>query len=112
MRGLIINADVSSVNLHRRRMKKIVDKPRKLEQTLDRQLLGPRRCDTRGWRVPIGPFTPNGNAAASRFAQDQRLAPAHTPRFKDGESLTTQGMEGVPNLSPSQRLVGNLGSSR
>jgi hypothetical protein len=31
MRGLMINADYSSVNLHRRRMAEIVDQLRKLE---------------------------------------------------------------------------------
>ena len=40
-----------------------------------------RRC------VPIGPLTPNGNAAASGFAQDQRLGPADTPGLKDEENV-------------------------
>ena len=73
--------------------------------------MGRHRRVTRRCRVPIGPFAPNSNAAASRFTQYQRLGPADTPGFKDGETLPFQGMEGMSNLSPSQRLVGNLGSS-
>jgi hypothetical protein len=93
-------------------MSKILDELRKLEQKLDRQLLGPRRCNTRGCRVPIRPFTPNSKAAANGFAQDQRLGAADTPGFKDREALPFQRVEGMSNLSPSQRLVGYLGSSR
>jgi hypothetical protein len=112
MRGLIINADHSSVNLRRRWMTEVVNELRKFEQKLEGQLLGRPRRDTRRCRVPIGPLAPNGKAAASGFTQDQRLGPADTPGFEDGETLPSQGMEGMSNLSPSQRFIGNLGSSR
>ena len=92
-------------------MTEIVDKLRKFEQGLEGKLLGRHRRATRRCRIPISPLTSNSNAPASRFAQDQRLGPADTPGFEDGETLPSQGMEGMSNLSPSQRLVGNLGSS-
>ena len=93
-------------------MTEIVDKLRKFEQGLEGKLLGRHRRATRRCRIPISPFTSNSNAPASRFAQDQRLDAADTPGLKDRETLAFQGMEGVADLSPSQRLVGNLGSSR
>ncbi len=67
---------------------------------------------TRRCRVPIGPFTPDGNAAASGFAQDQRLGPADTSGFKDQETVAFERVERVSNFCPPQRLVANLGSSR
>lgn len=70
-----------------------------------------RMGSTRRCRVPIGPFTPNGNAAARRFAQDQRLGPADTPGFKDQETLAFERVERVSNFCPSQRLVANLGET-
>lgn len=93
-------------------MTEIVDELRKLKQGLDSKLMGRHLRLTRRCHIPISPFTPNCNAAASGFAQDQRLGPADTPGFKDGETLPFQGVKGMTDFSPSQRLVGNLGSSR
>ena len=92
-------------------MAQVVDQLRKFEQRLENKLTGRHRKGTRRCRVPIGPLAPNSNAAASRFTQDQRLGPADTPSFEDGETLPSQGVEGMSNLSPSQGLVGNLCSS-
>jgi hypothetical protein len=93
-------------------MAQVVDELRKLEQTLENKLTGRHRIgSTRRCRVPISPFTPNGNAAASRFTQDQCLGSAYTPGLKDGETLAFQRVEWMLNFCPSQRLVGNLGSS-
>jgi hypothetical protein len=94
-------------------MAEVVDQLRKLKERLESKLAGRYRSSgTRRCRVPIGPFTPNGNAAALGFAQDQRLGPADTAGFKDRETLAFQGVERVSNFCPSQRLIGNLGSSR
>ncbi len=86
-------------------MTQIVNEFRKLEQRLEREQArrhrGRRRCC-----VPIGPLAPNSNAAASRFTQDQRLGLADTSGFQNGETLPSEGMIGMSNLSPSQRLVG------
>jgi hypothetical protein len=94
-------------------MAEVVDQLRKLKERLESKLTGRHRNGgTRCCRVPIGPFTPNGNAASRRFAQDQRFAPADTPGFKDRETLAFQRVERMSNFCPSQRLIGNLGSSR
>ena len=75
-------------------MAEVVDQLRKLKERLESKLTGRHRSSTtRCCRVPIGPFTPNGNAAASRFAQDQRLVAADTPGFKDRETLAFQRVE-------------------
>ena len=93
-------------------MAEVVDQLRKLEQRLENKLTGRHCKGTRRCRVPIGPLAPNSNAAARRFAQDQRLGAADTPGFKDRETLAFQWMERMSNFRPSQRPVGNLGSSR
>jgi hypothetical protein len=93
-------------------MAQVIDQLRKLEQRLENKLTRRHRKRTRRCRVPIGPLAPNSNAAASGFTQDQRLGPADTPGFKDGETLAFQRVEWMSNFRPSQRLVGNLGSSR
>jgi hypothetical protein len=93
-------------------MAEVVDQLRKLKEGLESELARWHRGGTHFCRVPIGPFTPNGNAAARRFAQDQRLCPANTPGFKDRETLAFQRVERMSNFCPSQRLIGNLGSSR
>ncbi len=92
-------------------MTEIVDELRKLEERLDCQLLRRLGRVSRRCHIPISPLTPHSDAAASRFTQDERLGPADTPGFKDGETLPSQGMEGMSNLSPSQRVVGYRGSS-
>jgi hypothetical protein len=66
-----------------------------------------RRC-----RIPIGPLASNGDAAPCRLAKDQRLGRTDTPGFEDGKALPSKRVKGMAHLSPSQRLVGNLGSSR
>ena len=68
-------------------MTEIVDEFRKLEQKLKGKLLGRIACITRGCRIPISPFTSNGDAAASGVTQNQRLGPPDTPSFKNGETL-------------------------
>jgi hypothetical protein len=93
-------------------MAQVVHQLRKLEEALESKLAGRHRGGTRCCHIPIGPFTPNRNAAARRFAQDQRLGPADTPGFKNRETLTFQWVERMSNFCPSQRLIGNLGSSR
>jgi hypothetical protein len=93
-------------------MAEVVDQLRKLKERFESKLAGRHRGGTRCPRLPIGPFTPNGNAAARGFAQDQRLGPANTPGFKDRETLAFQRVERMSNFCPSQRLIGNLGSSR
>jgi hypothetical protein len=94
-------------------MTEVVDQLRKLKKGLESKLTGRSRTSgTRCGPVPIGPFTPNSNAAARRLTQDQRLGSTDTPGFKNGETLTLQRVERVSNFSPSQRLVGILGSSR
>jgi hypothetical protein len=93
-------------------MAEVVDELRQLEQRLENKLTGRHCKGTRRCHVPIGPLAPNSNAAASRFTQDQRLGPADTPGFKDGKTLAFQRVEWMSNFRPSQRLVGNLGSSR
>jgi hypothetical protein len=93
-------------------MTEIVDEFRKLEQRLEGKLLGRHPRITRGCRIPISPLTPNGDAAASGVAQNQRLGPSDTASFKNGETLAFQRVEWMSNFCPSQRLVGNLGSSR
>jgi hypothetical protein len=93
-------------------MAEVVDQLRKLKERLESKLTGRHHGGTRSCRVPIGPFTSNGNAPAHGFAQDQRLGPADTPGFKDRETLAFQRVERVSNFCPSQRLIGNLGSSR
>jgi hypothetical protein len=93
-------------------MPKVVDKSCEFEKVLEGQLLGRHSRFARCFHIPIGPFTSNSDAAACRLTQDQRLGVTDTPGFKDREALTLQGMEWMSNLSPSQRLVGNLGSPR
>jgi hypothetical protein len=93
-------------------MAEVVDQLRKLEQRLENKLTGRHREGTRRSWVPISPLAPNSNAAASRFTQDQRLGATDTPGFKDRETLAFQRVEWMSNFCPSQRLVGNLGSSR
>jgi hypothetical protein len=94
-------------------MTEVVDQLRKLQKALESKLTGRRRnSGTRCCRVPISPFTPNGNAAARRLAQDQRLGSTDTSGFKNRETLALQRMEGMSDFGPSQRLVGFLGSSR
>ena len=93
-------------------MAEVVDQLRKLKERLERKLAGRHRGRTRCCRAPIGPFTPNGKAAARGFAKNQRLGPADTPGFKDRETLAFQRVERMSNFCPSQRLVGNLGSAR
>jgi hypothetical protein len=68
-------------------MAQVVDQLRKLEERLESKLAGRHRGGTRFRRIPIGPFTSNGNAAAHGFAQDQRLGPPDTPGLKDQETL-------------------------
>jgi hypothetical protein len=92
-------------------MTEIVDEFRKLEQRLEGKSLGRHRRITGGWRIPISPLTPNGDAAASGVTQNQRLGPSDTPGFENGITLPPKGMEWVAHFSPSQRLVENLGSS-
>jgi len=76
------------VNLRRGRMAQIIDQLCKLKQRFENKLTGRHRIgSTRRCRVPIGPLAPNGKAAARRFTQDQRLGPADTPGFEDGEPL-------------------------
>ena len=92
-------------------MAQVLDQFRQLNEGLENQLLGRhRRVSTRRCRVPIGPFTPHGNAAARRLAQDQRLSPADPPSFEDREPLAFERMERMSNFCPSQRLFANLGS--
>jgi hypothetical protein len=91
-------------------MTEIVDESCEFEKALNGQPLSRHHRLTRCCHIPIGPFTTNSDAAACRFTQDQRLGFADTPGFKDREALPLQGMEWMSNLSPSQRLVGNLGS--
>ena len=90
-------------------MSKIVNERCKLDERLEGKSLSrtTRRC-----HIPIGPLAPNGDAPPRWLAQDQRLGRADTPRFEDGKALPSKGMEGVTHLSPSQRLSGDLGSSR
>ena len=92
-------------------MSKIVNELCKLDERLEGKSLrrnrGTRRC-----RIPIGPLAPNSDAASRWLAQNQRLGRTDTPRLKHGETLSSKGMEWMKNLSPSQRLSGNLGSSR
>lgn len=94
-------------------MAEVVDQLRKLEERLETKLTGRHRVAATGLsRAPISPFPPNGDAASRWFAQDQRLSSADTSGFKDRETLAFQWMERVSNFCPSQRLTGNLGSSR
>jgi hypothetical protein len=90
-------------------MTQIVDELCKLKEGLEGKLARQHPEVTR-CRVPIGPLAPDGKAAARGLTQDQRLGPADTPSFEDGEPLPSQGVEGMSDLSPSQRLVGYLGS--
>ena len=93
-------------------MTEIVDEFRKLKQRFEGKLLGRRhRITTRGCRIPISPLTSNGDAPASRVAQNQRLGLSDAPGFKDRETVAFQRVEWMSNFSPSQRLVGYLGSS-
>lgn len=92
-------------------MSEIVNELRELDERLKGKSL--RRIGTaRRGRIPVGPLAPHGDAAPCRFAQDQGLGCTDTPRLEDGKTLPSKGMEWVTHLSPSQRLVGNLGSSR
>ncbi len=90
-------------------MRQTLDELRKLHQRLERQARRTRLAHRS--RIPIRPFTPHGKAPAVRFAQDQRLGPADAAGLEYGEALSSKGVEGVADLSPSQRLVGELGSS-
>jgi hypothetical protein len=93
-------------------MSKIVNELRKLKKRPQSKSLrrsqATRRCPV---PVPVGPFTPNRNTAPRWFTQDQRLDRANTPGLEHKKTLTSKRMEWVTNLSPSQRLVGDLGSS-
>jgi hypothetical protein len=91
-------------------MTQIVDQSCEFEKALYGQPLGRHGRLTRRRHIPVGPFTSNRDAAACRLTQDQRLGFANTPGFEDRKALSLQGMEWMSNLSPSQRLVGNLGS--
>jgi hypothetical protein len=91
-------------------MTEIVDKLCELKQRLKGQLPGRRRTTPCRSGVPVGPLTPDGDTAAYRLPQDQCLDPADAPRLEDGKTLPSKRMEGVTYLSPSQRLVGTLGS--
>ena len=91
-------------------MSKIVNELRKLDERLEGKSLR-RIATTRRCRIPIGPLAPHGDAAPRWLTQDQRLGRTDTPSFEDGKTLPSQGMEGMSNLSPSQRLVAYLGSS-
>jgi hypothetical protein len=93
-------------------MAEVIDELGELEQILENKLTGRHGKGTRRCRVPVRPLAPNSNAAASRFAQDQRLGPGDPPGLKDRETLAFQRVEWMSNFCPSQRLVGNLGSSR
>jgi len=112
MRGPIINGDVSSVNLRRRRMAQVIDQLCKFEERLEDKLTGWHRGVSRRRCIPVGPLAPNRNAAARGFTQDQCLGPADSPGFKDRETLASQWVERMSNFCPSQRLIANLGSSR
>ena len=92
-------------------MAQVVDQLRKLKQRIERQFTQ-RHRNARAHRglIPIGPFTPHGNAAARRFAQNQRLGTANSSRFKDRETLPFKRMEWMSYFRPSQRLFANLGS--
>lgn len=91
-------------------MSKIVNQLRKLKQQLEDKSLR-RSQTTRRCRIPVGPLTPNRDTAPRRFAQDRRLDPANTPGLEHKKTLTSKRVKRVTNLSPSQRLVGDLGSS-
>ena len=91
-------------------MLKIRDELRQLEQRVKGKL-GRRQQSARRRGIPVRPLAPHGNAAAYRLAQDQRLDPPNASRLENGEPLASKGMKGMSHLSPSQRLVGNLGSS-
>lgn len=99
-------------HLPRRRIAKIIDALRKLDERLKGKSLRRHRRTTRRCRIPIGPLAPNGDAASRWLAQDQRLGRTNTPGFEDGKTLPSKGMEWMTHLSPSQRLVEYLGSSR
>lgn len=92
-------------------MSKIVDELRKLDERLKGKSLR-RIATTRRCRIPVGPLAPHGDAAPCRLSEDQRLDRTDTPGFEDGETLPSKGVKGVAHFSPSQNLVGDLGSSR
>ena len=91
-------------------MSKVVNELGKLDEQLEGKFLRRDRI-TRRRRIPIGPLAPNGDAAPCGLAQDQRLGRTDTPSFENRKSLPSKGMEWMTDLSPSQGLVGNLGSS-
>ena len=91
-------------------MSKVVNELGKLDERLEGKSLRCRRTTPRCC-IPIGPLPPNRDAAACWFAEDQCLGSTNPPGFEDGETLPAKGMEWVTHLSPSQRLVGDLGSS-
>jgi len=92
-------------------MTEILDQLRKLQKRLEGQLRRRRRQSTRRSAVPVGPLTPHSYAAAHWLPQDQRLGPRDASGLQNREALPSKRVEGVANLSPSQRIVGNLGSS-
>jgi hypothetical protein len=92
-------------------MSKIVHQICKLDERLEGKPLRHRRRTTRCCWIPISPLATNSDAAPCWLAQDQRLGRADTPGFEDGETLPSKGMKGVAHFSPSQRLIGTLGSS-
>jgi hypothetical protein len=93
-------------------MSKIINELCKLDERLEGKALGYHWRSTRRRRIPISPLAPHGNAAPCRLSEDQRLGRTDTPGFEDGKTLPSKGMKGVAHFSPSQRLVGRLGSSR
>ena len=93
-------------------MSKVVDELCKLDKRLEGKELGYHWRSTRRCSIPISPLAPNGNAAPCWLTQDQRLSRTDAPGFEDGKTLPSKGMKGVAHFSPSQRLVGRLGSSR
>jgi hypothetical protein len=58
-----------------------------------------------GWWRLVGPVERDDETAIWRAPQAQSVYPSNPPDFEDLEMFTVEWMEGMRDLSPSQRFV-------